>query len=96
MGSLQESLTSLREGLQECEALLAPTEPGPTLVLSSLRSESVKGFVTRTGTKVVKGVGYHFFNPYTTNISHLNRVLFFSSDRCHVLAVLANSLAVLS
>ncbi|PGH13461.1 hypothetical protein AJ80_06330 [Polytolypa hystricis UAMH7299] len=55
LGSLQESLASLREGLRECEALLAPTEPGPTLVLSSLRSESVKGFVTRVGTKVVKG-----------------------------------------
>lgn len=36
--------------------LLAPAEPGSTLVLSSLRSESVKGFVTRVGTKIVKGV----------------------------------------
>ncbi|KAJ5174787.1 uncharacterized protein N7482_000664 [Penicillium canariense] len=53
--SLQESLVSLKEGLQECAALLAPQEPGSTLVLSSLRSESVKGFVTRVGTKVVKG-----------------------------------------
>ncbi|BCS29299.1 uncharacterized protein APUU_70869A [Aspergillus puulaauensis] len=53
--SLQDSLASLREGLQECAALLAPKEPGSTLVLSSLRSESVKGFVTRIGTKVVKG-----------------------------------------
>jgi hypothetical protein len=54
--SLQDSLTALREGLRECAALLAPKEPGSTLVLSSLRSESVKGFVTRVGTKVVKGV----------------------------------------
>ncbi|KAJ5960517.1 uncharacterized protein N7479_007667 [Penicillium vulpinum] len=53
--SLQDSLASLKEGLQECAALLAPQEPGSTLVLSSLRSESVKGFVTRIGTKVVKG-----------------------------------------
>ncbi|KAJ6138548.1 hypothetical protein N7471_005034 [Penicillium samsonianum] len=53
--SLQDSLASLKEGLQECAALLAPQEPGSTLVLSSLRSESVKGFVTRVGTKVVKG-----------------------------------------
>lgn len=36
--------------------LLAPVEPGATLVLSSLRSESVKGFVTRIGTKIIKGV----------------------------------------
>ncbi|KAL4936026.1 hypothetical protein BDV06DRAFT_216987 [Aspergillus oleicola] len=53
--SLQDSLVSLREGLQECAALLAPKEPGSTLVLSSMRSESVKGFVTRVGTKVTKG-----------------------------------------
>ncbi|KAJ5628838.1 hypothetical protein N7490_011066 [Penicillium lividum] len=53
--SLQESLVSLKDGLQECAALIAPQEPGSTLVLSSLRSESVKGFVTRLGTQVVKG-----------------------------------------
>ncbi|KAE8147543.1 Rogdi leucine zipper containing protein-domain-containing protein [Aspergillus avenaceus] len=53
--SLQNSLASLREGLHECAALLAPKEPGSTLVLSSLRSENVKGFVTRVGTKIVKG-----------------------------------------
>ena len=52
---LQESLGSLKGGLEECVALLAPKEPGSTLVLSSLRSEIVKGFVTRVGTKVVKG-----------------------------------------
>jgi Rogdi leucine zipper containing protein len=54
--SLQDSLISLKEGLEDCVALLAPKEPGSTLVLSSLRSESVKGFVTRVGTKIVKGV----------------------------------------
>ncbi|CAI7598234.1 unnamed protein product [Penicillium manginii] len=53
--SLQESLASLKEGLQECATLLAPQEPGSTLVLSSVRSENVKGFVTRVGTKLVKG-----------------------------------------
>ena len=42
--------------MEECVKLLAPAEPGSTLVLSSLRSESVKGFVTRIGTKIVKGV----------------------------------------
>lgn len=56
LGSLQDSLASLKEGLEECVAILAPKEPGSTLVLSSLRSESVKGFVTRIGTKIVKGV----------------------------------------
>lgn len=55
--SLQDSLAALRDGLHECAALLEPKEPGSTLVLSSLRSENVKGFVTRVGTKIVKGVG---------------------------------------
>ncbi|KAL9099215.1 MAG: hypothetical protein Q9163_005258 [Psora crenata] len=52
---LQEDLGSLKSGLEDCVALLAPREPGSTLVLSSLRSESVKGFVTRVGTRIVKG-----------------------------------------
>ncbi|ETN45728.1 uncharacterized protein HMPREF1541_09561 [Cyphellophora europaea CBS 101466] len=55
LGEFQKSLMSLKEGLEECAALLAPKEPGSTLVLSSLRSENVKGFVTRVGTKIVKG-----------------------------------------
>ncbi|KAI9878145.1 MAG: hypothetical protein M1823_006996, partial [Watsoniomyces obsoletus] len=52
---LQDQLGSLKEGLEDCVALLAPREPGSTLVLSSLRSENVKGHVTRVGTKIVKG-----------------------------------------
>ena len=51
---LQDQLGSLKEGLEESVALLAPKEPGSTLVLSSLRSENVKGHVTRVGTKIVK------------------------------------------
>lgn len=54
--SLQETLTSLKSGLEDCYALLAPIEPGSTLVMSSPRSESVKGHVTRVGTEIVKGV----------------------------------------
>ncbi|KAF2104058.1 hypothetical protein NA57DRAFT_70270 [Rhizodiscina lignyota] len=53
--SLQSTLQSLKSGLEECAALLAPVEPGSTLVLSSHRSENVKGTVTRVGTRVVKG-----------------------------------------
>jgi hypothetical protein len=49
-------LESLKSGLEECYALLAPIEPGSTLVISSLRSESIKGHVTRVGTRIVKGV----------------------------------------
>ena len=56
--SLQETLQSLKAGLEECADLLAPKEPGSTLVLSSLRSENLKGFITRIGTRIVKGDVY--------------------------------------
>lgn len=55
LSALQDTLTSLKAGLEECAALLAPTEPGSTLVLSSLRSENLKGFITRLGARIVKG-----------------------------------------
>jgi hypothetical protein len=53
---LRETLQSLKAGLEECAALLAPSENGSTLVLSSLRSESLKGLITRVGTRITKGV----------------------------------------
>ncbi|KAF1365707.1 hypothetical protein EJ07DRAFT_170417 [Lizonia empirigonia] len=52
---LTETLQALKAGLDECAALLAPSETGSTLVLSSVRSESLKGLVTRVGTRIVKG-----------------------------------------
>ncbi|PVI06548.1 hypothetical protein DM02DRAFT_514400 [Periconia macrospinosa] len=52
---LRDTLQSLKAGLEECAALLAPAENGSTLVLSSVRSESLKGLVTRVGTRIVKG-----------------------------------------
>jgi len=55
LASLQDTLHSLKAGLEECAELLAPKEPGSTLVLSSLRSENLKGFITRVGTRIVKG-----------------------------------------
>lgn len=53
---LGETLQSLKAGLEECAALLAPSENGSTLVLSSVRSENLKGLVTRIGTRITKGV----------------------------------------
>lgn len=74
MQSLQDSLASLREGLHECAALLEPKEPGSTLVLSSLRSENVKGFVTRVGTKIVKGVCHISAWFYRVILSHMKDI----------------------
>ncbi|KAJ4362245.1 hypothetical protein N0V95_001489 [Ascochyta clinopodiicola] len=55
LAQLTETLQALKAGLEECAALLAPTENGSTLVLTSVRSESLKGLVTRVGTRIVKG-----------------------------------------
>lgn len=63
---LQETLESFKEGLDECRRLLAPAEPGSTLAMSSVRSEVVKGYVTRVGTEVVKGVGYFHHTSLAT------------------------------
>ncbi|GJC84717.1 hypothetical protein ColLi_07555 [Colletotrichum liriopes] len=48
-------LKDIRHGLQDCYALLAPIDPGSTLVMSTQRNERVKGTVTRVGTRIVKG-----------------------------------------
>lgn len=53
---LRETLTNLKHGLEDCYALLAPIDPGSTLVLSTPRNEIVKGTITRVGTRIVKGV----------------------------------------
>lgn len=56
--NLQEKLAEFKAGLEDCYALLAPTEDpeSSTLVISSSKSELVKGHVTRVGTRIVKGV----------------------------------------
>ncbi|KAG9241599.1 RAVE subunit 2/Rogdi [Calycina marina] len=74
--SVQETLASLKSGLENCYALLAPIEPGSTLVMSSPRSESVKGHITRVGTRVVKGTLH--LRLKTVNLSPL--VLSLSAD----------------
>lgn len=55
LSALQDTLQSLKAGLEECASLLTPKDIGSTLVLSSQRSESLKGFVTLVGTRLVKG-----------------------------------------
>lgn len=50
----------LKHGLEDCYALLAPVDPGSTLVMSTPRNERVKGTITRVGTRVVKGVRFFY------------------------------------
>src|SRR6187551_2213668 len=54
--ALHETLTDLKHGLEHCYSLLAPIDPGSTLAVSTPRNEVVKGYVTRVGTRIVKGV----------------------------------------
>ncbi|KAK4133569.1 hypothetical protein BT67DRAFT_442987 [Trichocladium antarcticum] len=67
---LRETLTNLKHGLEDCYALLAPIDPGCTLVLSTLRNEVVKGTVTRVGTRIVKGVCCHPPRPVNPTSLH--------------------------
>jgi hypothetical protein len=55
LNSLQSTLRSIKSSLEETYALLAPIDPGSTLVVSTPRQETVKGHVTRVGTRLVKG-----------------------------------------
>jgi len=59
---LQDTLHTLKNGLEDCYALLAPIEPGSTLVVSTSRNETVKGYITRVGTSIVKGVRHFPLN----------------------------------
>ncbi|RCI13292.1 hypothetical protein L249_0806, partial [Ophiocordyceps polyrhachis-furcata BCC 54312] len=45
----------LKHGLDDCYALIAPIDPGSTLVMSTHRNEKVKGTMTRVGSRLVKG-----------------------------------------
>ena len=51
-----ELCRDLKHGLEDCYALLAPIDPGSTLLISTPRNEKVKGTLTRVGTRIVKGV----------------------------------------
>ncbi|KAK8428346.1 RAVE subunit 2/Rogdi [Phyllosticta citricarpa] len=66
LSSLRDTLKVLKAGLEECAALLAPSENGSTLVVSTVRSESLKGFVTRVGARIVKGVRLWLFRDLVT------------------------------
>ncbi|KAK7737292.1 hypothetical protein SLS53_006595 [Cytospora paraplurivora] len=55
LNELHDTLQSLKHGLEDCYALLAPIDPGSTLVVSTHRNETVKGHITRVGTRIVKG-----------------------------------------
>lgn len=67
VGRTLKACEDLKHGLEDCYALLAPVDPGSTLVMSTPRNERVKGTITRVGTRIVKGVSlfvYIFFESF--------------------------------
>lgn len=54
LSSLRSTLRSLKSELENCYALIAPIEPGSTLVLTTPRQEAVKGTITRVGTRITR------------------------------------------
>ncbi|KAK4082535.1 hypothetical protein Purlil1_11193 [Purpureocillium lilacinum] len=54
-GETLDACRELKHGLEDCYALLAPVDPGSTLVMSTRHNEKVKGTLTRVGTRIVKG-----------------------------------------
>ncbi|KAK9474956.1 RAVE subunit 2/Rogdi [Dipodascopsis tothii] len=54
LGDLSETMDSLRSGLDDCLALLDDDQTGSMLVLSSTRSEALKGYVQRVGQRIAK------------------------------------------
>lgn len=79
---LREKLQSLKAGLEDCAALLAPSENGSTLVLSSLRSESLKGLITRIGTRITKGVWCYLPLENFSMLIYLLRTSSYASQAC--------------
>ncbi|KAI0883923.1 RAVE subunit 2/Rogdi [Annulohypoxylon maeteangense] len=56
--TLHTTLAQLKQGLEDCSALLSPANDtsGSTLALTTPRNETVKGHTTRIGTRLVRGL----------------------------------------
>ncbi|RFU72694.1 hypothetical protein TARUN_9571 [Trichoderma arundinaceum] len=71
----------LKHGLEDCYALLAPVDPGSTLVMSTPRNERVKGTITRVGTRIVKG--FRTIAPQTLTLSQAFPIHIHALDTLH-------------
>ncbi|KAH0491778.1 hypothetical protein TgHK011_003186 [Trichoderma gracile] len=81
-----EICEELKHGLEDCYALLAPVDPGSTLVMSTPRNERVKGTITRVGTRIVKGtLGLQFrtIPPQALTLSHSVPIHIHALDTVH-------------
>ncbi|KAG5744948.1 hypothetical protein H9Q72_007918 [Fusarium xylarioides] len=81
-----EVCRDLKHGLEDCYALLAPIDPGSTLVMSTPRNEKVKGTLTRVGTRIVKGTIHlqlRTIPPQTMSLSQSKAIHIQGLDALH-------------
>ncbi|KAF5593354.1 uncharacterized protein FSUBG_9863 [Fusarium subglutinans] len=81
-----EVCRDLKHGLEDCYALLAPIDPGSTLVMSTPRNEKVKGTLTRVGTRIVKGTLHlqlRTIPPQTLSLSQSKAIHIQGLDALH-------------
>ncbi|EXM32068.1 RAVE subunit 2/Rogdi [Fusarium oxysporum f. sp. vasinfectum] len=81
-----EVCRDLKHGLEDCYALLAPIDPGSTLVMSTPRNEKVKGTLTRVGTRIVKGTIHlqlRTIPPQTLSLSQSKAIHIQGLDALH-------------
>ncbi|KKA28814.1 hypothetical protein TD95_002832, partial [Thielaviopsis punctulata] len=72
IGEIRDSLQDLKHSVEDCYALLAPIEPGSTLVMSTPRNEQVKGTVTRVGSRIVKGNLHIQMHTQQAHVLHIS------------------------
>ncbi|KAM5348828.1 hypothetical protein ACJ41O_008651 [Fusarium nematophilum] len=92
-----EICRDVKHGLEDCYALLAPIDPGSTLVMSTHRNEKVKGTLTRVGTRIVKGslhLQLRTIPPQTLSLSQSEAIHIQALDALH--AHLTQSIDLLS
>ncbi|KAF4963358.1 hypothetical protein FSARC_8608 [Fusarium sarcochroum] len=81
-----ELCRDLKHGLEDCYALLAPIDPGSTLLISTPRNEKVKGTLTRVGTRIVKGsihLQLRTIPPQTLSLSQTDAIHIQGLDALH-------------
>ena len=93
---LGDTLRTLRTSLEDCYKLLGPDGHGSTLVVSTPRNEVVKGYITRLGTRIVKGTIHLKLRtqpPQTLTIDPRQPITIAPLDSLHIL--LTRSIALL-
>ncbi|XP_044721380.1 rogdi leucine zipper containing protein [Hirsutella rhossiliensis] len=81
-----DACRELKHGLDDCYALLAPIDPGSTLVMSTPRNERVKGTITRVGSRIVKGslnLQFRTLPPQSIALSPSSHIHIHALDALH-------------